>query len=153
MPVLLQIQCVCCRKFFYLCRSCYRNHKYCSDSCRDENRPPQIKAARQRHRQSIEGKLDHRDQMRRWRAAKRAKNDAVVDHTSPILLLDDLKVLNRQATGMSRVVLCALIASFQPISEGEVHDSDLPACHICARRSKFVYPFDPSLLCSKRRPP
>ena len=32
--IAVQIGCSCCGRMFAICKSCYRNQKYCSDECR-----------------------------------------------------------------------------------------------------------------------
>ena len=51
--------------------SCDRGHAYCSSACRTAARRASVRAARQRHRRSPEGRLDHRDHQRAYRARVR----------------------------------------------------------------------------------
>ncbi len=32
--LLIEIKCKCCKIYFYICRTCYRGHVYCSSKCR-----------------------------------------------------------------------------------------------------------------------
>jgi len=64
---LLVIQCRACGFVFYIHRSCYRGHAYCSLSCRREGRRRTARRARRNHRHSTEGRADHRDAERERR--------------------------------------------------------------------------------------
>ena len=50
-----------CGRVFWICRHCYRGHKYCSDRCRQKTRGQQIRAAKRKHQKSPEGRADPRD--------------------------------------------------------------------------------------------
>ena len=69
-----------CGLVFYICSSCYRGHRYCGDRCRKKARREQRRRANQRHQQSREGRLDHRDRQRAYR--ERCRLRRVTDHTS-----------------------------------------------------------------------
>jgi len=56
-----------CGAVFYVCRSCDRGQRYCSERCRDKTRRQQRRAANRRHQLSAEGRLDHRDRQREYR--------------------------------------------------------------------------------------
>ena len=56
-----------CGAVFYVCRSCDRGQRYCSERCRDKARREQRRAANRRHQRSEEGRLDHRDRQREYR--------------------------------------------------------------------------------------
>jgi hypothetical protein len=56
-----------CRALFFICRSCYRGQRYCTQACRELTRREQRRAANRRHQQSPEGRLDHRDHQRAYR--------------------------------------------------------------------------------------
>ena len=70
-----------CLRIFWICRHCYRGHKYCSHRCRQRRRTLQKRAARRKHQRSPEGRDDHRDHNRVYRARRRRRR--VTDHTSP----------------------------------------------------------------------
>jgi hypothetical protein len=146
MDVLRQILCARCRTTFYMCRSCYRGHKYCSDVCRLEARNHQLKAARKRHRQSPEGRLDHRDQMRRLRAVWKTKSKAVVDQTSPDLparvSLDSDGHAPRKSIG---VALACTVAAAQSVSQENDHVESVVCalrCCSCGLVSEYIVPFE-----------
>jgi hypothetical protein len=56
-----------CAAVFFICRSCYRGQRYCSEPCRQLARRQQRRAANRRHQQSPEGRLDHADRQREYR--------------------------------------------------------------------------------------
>jgi len=56
-----------CGALFYVCRSCDRGQRYCSERCRGKARREQRRAANRRHQDSREGRLDHRDRQREYR--------------------------------------------------------------------------------------
>lgn len=56
-----------CGVTFYICRSCDRGQRFCSERCRQKARHEQRREANRRHQQSEEGRLDHRDRQRRYR--------------------------------------------------------------------------------------
>lgn len=56
-----------CGAVFYLCSSCDRGQRYCSERCREKARREQRRAANRRHQESDEGRLDHRDRQREYR--------------------------------------------------------------------------------------
>ena len=56
-----------CGAMFFICRSCYRGHGYCSDPCRRETRRIQRREANRRYEQDPEVRKDHRNRQREWR--------------------------------------------------------------------------------------
>ena len=70
-----------CGRVFWICRHCYRGHKYCSLRCRQKTRGQQIRTAKRKHQKSQEGRDDHRDRNRAYRARRRRQR--VTYHTSP----------------------------------------------------------------------
>jgi hypothetical protein len=75
-----QRRCGDCERLFYVCPSCDRGHRYCSERCQAQHRTKSLRAARQRHQLSPEGRLDHRDRQRTYRARQQQRR--VTDHTS-----------------------------------------------------------------------
>ena len=47
-----------CGQGFWLCRSCFRGHRYCSELCRDAARALQLRKAGAKYRRSAEVKRD-----------------------------------------------------------------------------------------------
>ena len=62
-----------CGAVFYICGSCYRGQAYCGDRCRAPAQRQQRRNANRRHQQSPEGRLDHRDHQRAYRARCRLR--------------------------------------------------------------------------------
>jgi len=59
--------CRLCNRPFAISVACDRGHAYCSATCRRLVRRRSIAGARRRHRQTPEGRLDHRDHQRAYR--------------------------------------------------------------------------------------
>ncbi len=68
-----------CGTMFYICGSCYRGQVYCGERCRRRMRRQQMRLANRKHQDSPEGRLDHRDRQRVYRAKCRLRR--VTDHT------------------------------------------------------------------------
>lgn len=73
-PVLLWLVCGAtdCRAAFAMCRPCYRGHVFCSRVCAGRSRRFSQRESRRKHQASPDGRLDHRDRNRRWRARCRS---------------------------------------------------------------------------------
>lgn len=65
------LQCRRCQASFLLCRRCYRGQRFCSEKCRAATDRENRRRARQKYRESAEGKQQHRDEEERRRAKKR----------------------------------------------------------------------------------
>lgn len=63
--------CGFCRALFSICRYCDRGQAYCSVVCRVQGYRRARRGARQRHQRSEEGRLDHCDRQRAYRARRR----------------------------------------------------------------------------------
>jgi len=74
-------RCPRCQSIFAICHDCDRGHVYCGRTCAGLARRDSLRRARRRHRQSFEGRLDHRD---RERARRQRRREAlrVGDHPS-----------------------------------------------------------------------
>lgn len=60
---------------FYMCRSCFRGHVYCSDQCRNEVSIKISRSAQSKYRTSIKGRIKHRlYEQKRRRSYKLKKN-------------------------------------------------------------------------------
>jgi len=75
-------RCPRCEEPFSICKHCDRGHVYCSPRCSAEARSESLRRARRRHRQSPEGRLDHRDRERDRRRRQRQESTCVGDHPS-----------------------------------------------------------------------
>lgn len=71
--VFRQKRCVFCQSIFWICRSCDHGDRYCRFFCRQSARLEQRRQANRRHQRSQEGRLDHRDRQRAYRARRRAR--------------------------------------------------------------------------------
>jgi len=123
-----------CREIFYICCSCYRGHKYCSDACRGIARRRQMDAARRRYLLTPEAKLDQRDRQRRWRMRRVKKT--VMDQRS----VEKIKM--RSSPGRN----CAarrlyLSVVFLALKNGLKHVSGAPRCVVCGRSGRLVNPY------------
>lgn len=75
-------RCRRCQVLFALCRHCDRGQVYCGPGCSVPARTECLRRARRRHRQSPEGRLDHRDRERERRRRRRLEAARVGDHPS-----------------------------------------------------------------------
>jgi hypothetical protein len=74
-----EIRCGWCGTLFYVHRSCFRGHGYCSAACRHEGNRRRCRKARDNYRRSVEAREDNRDRNREFRARRRT---CVMDHGS-----------------------------------------------------------------------
>ena len=70
---LYQLSCRWCHKPFHICPEHLRWHAYCSPECRAAGYARVKREARKRHRESPEGREDHRDAEKERRRKKRAR--------------------------------------------------------------------------------
>jgi hypothetical protein len=126
-----------CRSLFLICSHCDRGQRYCSLDCRLQSRGEQLRAARRRHQQSPEGRLDHRDRQRAYRRRKATSSDltsaiSVTDHASKASL-DSATIASppdsELAEPISRRVRQVLTKFGWLI------------CHFCGRLGRFLNPF------------
>src|SRR3989442_11036682 len=68
-----EVRCGECRRLFYLCGPCDNGQGYCGERCRTESSARIRRAANARHQRSEEGRLDHRDRAREYRARLRER--------------------------------------------------------------------------------
>jgi hypothetical protein len=79
-------RCALCQVVFWICRPCYRGQGFCGPLCKLTARTTSKRRARARHRESIEGQLDHRDRERdRRRRVRDQEVERVADHTPRFL--------------------------------------------------------------------
>lgn len=108
-----------CGAVFYLCRSCDRGQRYCSDRCREKSRREQRRAANRRHQESLEGRLDHRDRQREYRTRQ------------ALLCVTD------QRSGAEAVFFTLPVPSWPSLDSS----GDEVFCRICGRTGTFIDPF------------
>jgi hypothetical protein len=108
-----------CGALFFICRSCYRGQRYCSERCRQLTRLQQRREANRRHRQSPEGRLDHRDHQQAYRRRRLLRR--VTDQASA----------NASASGN--------ISQTDPIEPrpGRLAPPRV-CCIVCGRRGRFI---------------
>lgn len=68
-----EISCKDCLKIFWICRPCYRGHKYCSTPCRQSGRKKGQKTSKREYEKSQEAKEDHCDRQRAYRSRLKEK--------------------------------------------------------------------------------
>lgn len=68
-----QKRCRGCGQMFVIHVRCDRGREYCGDVCREGGRKQVCRRARAAHQKSPLGRLDHRDRMKDFRAARRAR--------------------------------------------------------------------------------
>ncbi len=73
-----------CGARFFLGRACDCGQRYCSAACRVQARRQQRRAARQRHKRSIAGRLDHRDRQRACRRRLATRRHAALTTSATI---------------------------------------------------------------------
>lgn len=126
-----------CRALFLICSHCDRGQRYCSLDCRIQSRIEQRRAARRRHQQSPEGRLDHRDRQRAYRRRKAASSAgvstiSVTDHASKASL-DSATIASPPDSGL-----------VEPISRRVrriLSEFGWLICHFCGRLGRFLNPF------------
>ena len=126
--------CRWCGQPFCLCRACDRGHAYCSHPCRRASRTQSLRAAGRRHQQSPEGRLDHRDRQRAYRARYRAR---VTHQTSPAAVVCGTLPACPPPTPMPGLAGGGPGGSDAPDSPDSVPDRR-PRCAGCGRRGTFL---------------
>lgn len=70
----VEIGCSCCGTIFVICKSCYRNQKYCSDECREAGYRENHRRAQKKYSSKPEIKKKHaEDVAERRRKLKEGK--------------------------------------------------------------------------------
>lgn len=73
--LLIQIVCKHCKTLFYMCRSCFRGHVYCSSECRNRAYANAHRKYQSKYRTSEKGKDAHRRYEQNRRRIGRCKNN------------------------------------------------------------------------------
>ena len=113
-----------CGAVFWICCHCDRGHRYCSDGCRQKKRCQQRQDANQKHQQSEEGRLDHRDRQRDYRERCRLR---VTDQPSATPFDSDSIVETEPSRSEHGPESVSGEARYAESAECE------PACIICGR--------------------
>lgn len=74
--------CVHCGSHFFICSSCFRCQRYCSEICKFIGYRSNQRRANRKHALSLEGRLDNRDRNREYRKRKCSKVLRVTDKSS-----------------------------------------------------------------------
>ena len=61
------ISCKLCHKTFYICKSCYRGHKYCSYRCRRKGYLIKQKVAQAKYQKTFKGRFKHALRQKKYR--------------------------------------------------------------------------------------
>ena len=121
--------CPKCQRQFFICQHCDRGHVYCCRECSIRSRREKCRSYRRRHRTSLEGRLDHRDQQRYRRQRISIKEKTVGDHTS------EGGIKSARVSAQTRIV--AMVAALSSV--GEEDSSDVQTrCDFCGRPGDFV---------------
>jgi ribosomal protein S14 len=130
-----------CGKVFYICRSCFRGHAYCSYPCFKANRDKQCREANRRHQESEEGRLDHNQRQQqlyqRQVAARSGGNEKNLTDRSSQTDCDGVTMNFSD----SRELRSTKTEFKEP---QEVHDDKreaYPRCRICNRKGYWVDTF------------
>ncbi len=81
--LLIQIECKYCRLIFFLCRSCFRGHRYCGEQCRRFAETEAHRKSQSRYRTSGKGRETNKIGAKRRRTGKNKKSVADEGSTSP----------------------------------------------------------------------
>ena len=76
----LSITCKSCNTVFYICKSCYRGHKYCSIKCRNHGYKYNNRKTQAKYQKTFKGKQKH--SIRQLRYRNKIKSKIVTHHTS-----------------------------------------------------------------------
>ena len=114
-------RCGRCKVVFAIHHRCDRGQQYCSDACRVPVRREVCRRARTRHAKSREGRLDHRDYMRAFRARKRRAKLFVTDLASQNLAQPSTVCVDVGATAVAVTVLDSDVHEF---TNGHDHVND-----------------------------
>ncbi len=98
--LLIRIECKRCCLAFFLCRSCYRGHVYCSDSCRKYATQKAHRIAQHKYRTSEKGRKTNRLAARRRRI--KIKQKSVADRAST----PDVKHVTVSPFSLSGKIVC-----------------------------------------------
>lgn len=79
--------CPSCHKRFLVCVKCDREHRYCSDKCKDAGRLSTFRRSSKLYQSSDNGRMNHRKRQKTYRKNRRLK-ESVTQHSFPIIEKD-----------------------------------------------------------------
>ena len=126
-----------CGALFFICPHCDRGQRYCSLACRLRSRLAQLRAARRRHQQSPEGRLDHRDRQRAFRKRKAEPPSASAEKS----VMDQG---SKAALTFATIEPLLVSAPSTPLRQRLLSDLGWVVCHFCGRVGRFLNPFHES---------
>ena len=132
-----------CRALFFVCSHCDRGQRYCSLACRQQVRLRQRRLANRRHQQSPEGRLDHRDRQRQYRArrAPRRYRARVTDQGSLLSAGSASSECGAVETTSPDAAEPAVAAGFPRWPENR--PGVRLCCRLCGRLGRFIDQFPP----------
>jgi len=77
-PFGLGIICRHCQTTFWMCRTCYRGHRYCSVGCREVGYQARRRAARRKNEALPHGRQNHRDRQQELRDRRKNPNSQLL---------------------------------------------------------------------------
>ena len=141
-----QIQCSAegCGKIFYVCASCWRGQRYCSEECSSIARRQQQRQSSLRYQKTPEGRETHNLNQRDYylRECEKARSEAKeiqIDHGSPEEEKDVwIETAPVVAAHFETTPAFLTRASHHPPSEGP---SGVVYCRICGAPGRFINPY------------
>ena len=79
---LKEIVCRWCGIHFYVCRSCWRGRRYCSDRCREKAAQESHRESQRRYRRTAKGRENHREREKLRRVGLSKESKEIVDDAS-----------------------------------------------------------------------
>jgi hypothetical protein len=119
---LIVFKCRRCGVWLAICRSCYRNHRYCSKACSAAARREGKQAWHRQHRLSEEGRKDHRDQERARRLREKAQRESMGRQTSPAS--EDMVMMAQNATPPGQETGCEADHAEEPLTKSDADSAD-----------------------------
>ena len=125
-PIGLRLRCSVCGQEFFICRSCFRGHRYCSNACRKRGYESVRKKARLKYSKTWEARSDHRDRQRLHRVRlKNRKTTTPFSVTDQSSVNETTEVLQKQSADVD----------LQFFLEGQVPNR----CRFCGIEVTVVY--------------
>ncbi len=113
----VELRCLGCKKLVLICRSCWRNHRYCSTACSEEAERASHRNSQKKYSSSQKGKENRKV----GQETRRGRSDKTLLEKQP----------SNEADDSSKVVEVAV---------GSAHEFG-PECGFCGRRITKVVTF------------